>query len=71
MLRKQLWMRLGARVLANGQPGEIVSIWSHTDDGVESVNYIDVCLDGKDEVEFFSPHAIQRDRIQREVCYVS
>lgn len=63
-MKKLLWMRLGARVLANGAPAEIVSIWSETVDGADLVHYIDVCLDGKKEIECFRPEAIQRDRIR-------
>lgn len=68
-MKKLLWMRAGARVLANGTPAEIVSIWSETVDGAEVVRYIDVCLAGKDTVECFRPHQIQRDRIRREVSH--
>lgn len=68
-MKKLLWMRVGARVLVKGAPAEIVSIWAETKDGDEIVRYIDVCLDGKTEIQCFHPEAVQRDRIRREVCY--
>lgn len=63
-MKKLLWMRVGARVLANGSPAEIVSVWSENVEGVEHVHYIDVCMDGKTEIECFRPDAVQRDRIR-------
>jgi hypothetical protein len=69
MKKKNLWMRVGTRVLACGCPGEIVSIWTETREGTEYVNYIDVCLDGKSYVESFHPDNVQLDRIQREVSH--
>lgn len=68
MINKQLWMRPGARVLANGHPAEIVAISYLTKEGAETVNFIHVCRDGNDEVECYRPHQVQRDRIRREVC---
>lgn len=68
-MRKQLWMRPGARVLANGRPGEIITISYLTENGIDRLNFIHVCLDGKDEIECFRPEVIQRDRIRREVCH--
>ena len=70
-MKKLLWMRVGARVLCNGTPAEIVSIWSETVNGVQYVRYIDVCLDGKTEIECFRPEEVQRDRIVREVAHAS
>lgn len=68
-MKKLLWMRVGSRVLANGNRAEIVSVWSENVDGVEYVRYIDVCVDGKTEIECFRPEEVQRDRIQREVSH--
>lgn len=62
-------MRIGARVLAAGKPGEIVSIWSVSTDDGECVRFIDVGLDGQTEVTTYRPDDVQRDRIRREVCY--
>lgn len=68
-MKKQLWMRVGARVLAAGRPGQIAAIWSHTDKGGVFVDYIDVRLDGQTEADAYRPQALQLDRIQREVCH--
>lgn len=69
MRKKELWMRHGARVLAGGRPGEVISIWSQTIDGDNYVHYIDVCLDGSDEVVAYRADEVQRDRIVREVAH--
>lgn len=66
---RQLWMRVGARVLCNGAPAEIVSISTVKVDDEEVVRYIDACLDGKTNIECFRPEEVQRDRISREVSH--
>lgn len=67
MIKRTLWMRVGARVLANGRPGEITAIFSHTDKGGNYVDYVTVRLEGHTTPGPYRPIEIQLDR--REVSH--
>jgi hypothetical protein len=55
MKKKEIWMKKGNAVLADGKPGVIKSMEENTIDGVEYVYYINVVLNGHKKAGTYHP----------------